>query len=63
MLEQIHDALWVTVGEIVSFPGFPYPTRSVVARLKNGDLWVWSPVKLTIPLRSELDRLAPSATW
>ena len=33
MLEQVHDALWVAEGEIVSFFGFPYPTRSVIARL------------------------------
>ena len=57
MLEQVHDALWVAEGEIVSFFGFPYPTRSVVARLANGDLWVWSPIKLTGDLRTEVDRL------
>ena len=42
MLEQIHDALWVSEGEIVSFFGIAYPTRSVIARLENGDLWVSS---------------------
>ena len=57
MLEQVHDALWVAEGEIVSFFGFPYPTRSVIARLANGDLWVWSPVKLIADLRNEVDRL------
>ena len=59
MLEQVHDALWVAEGEIVSFFGIPYPTRSVIARLENGDLWVWSPVKLTADLRTEVDRLGP----
>ena len=59
MIEQVHDALWVAEGEIVSFFGFPYPTRSVIARLKNGDLWVWSPVKLTAALRTEVDRRGP----
>ena len=59
MLEQVHDALWVAEGEIVSFFGFAYPTRSVVARLENGDLWVWSPVQLTADLRTETDRLGP----
>ena len=44
-------------GENVSFFGIPYPTRSVIARLENGDLWVWSPVKLTADLRAEVDRL------
>lgn len=59
MLEQVHDALWVAEGEIVSFFGIAYPTRSVIARLKNGNLWVWSPVKLTTALRTEVDRLGP----
>jgi hypothetical protein len=59
MLEQTHDALWVAEGEMVSFFGAPYPTRSVIARLDNGDLWVWSPVKLTADLRAEVERLGP----
>lgn len=59
MLEQVHDALWVADGENVSFIGFPYPTRSVIARLESGDLWVWSPVRLTAALRGEVDRLGP----
>lgn len=57
MLQQVHDALWVAEGEIVSFFGCPYPTRSVIARFANGDLWVWSPVKLTAHLRNEVDSL------
>jgi Domain of unknown function (DUF4336) len=57
MLEQVHDALWVAEGEIVSFFGLPYPTRSVIAQLANGDLWVWSPIKLTADLRNEVDSL------
>jgi len=57
MLEKIADALWLTEGEIVSFYGFPYPTRSVIARFDNGDLWVWSPVKPTDALRAHVDSL------
>ena len=60
MLEQVHDALWVAEGEIVNFFGLPYPTRSVIVRLANGDFWVWSPVKLTADLRNEVDNLGPS---
>ncbi len=52
-------SLWVAEGEIVSFFGAPYPTRSVIARLENGDLWVWSPVRLTVALRAETDRIGP----
>jgi hypothetical protein len=59
MLEQAGDSLWIAEGEIVSFYGAPYPTRSAIARLSNGDLWVWSPVKLTGGLRAEVDRLGP----
>ena len=59
MLERIDDDIWIVEGEIVSFYGFPYPTRSVIARLENRDLWVWSPIQLEVELRTELDRLGP----
>lgn len=59
MLEQVHETLWVAEGEIVKFYGAPYPTRSAIARLANGDLWIWSPVKLTAELRAAVDRLGP----
>jgi hypothetical protein len=57
MLEHVHETLWIAEGEPVSFMGVPYPTRSVIARLENGGLWVWSPVKLTSDLRNDVDRL------
>lgn len=59
MLKQVHDALWIVEGEMVSFFGLPYPTRSAIARLKNGDLWIWSPVKLTAALHAQMDSLGP----
>ncbi len=59
MIEQVHEALWVAEGENVSFFGLAYPTRSVIARLENGDLWIWSPVRLTADLRAAADRLGP----
>jgi hypothetical protein len=57
MLEHEYDALWLAEGEAVSFYGLPYPTRSVIIRLANGNLWVWSPIRLTVGLRSEVDTL------
>jgi hypothetical protein len=57
MLKQVQETLWVAEGEIVSFFGAAYPTRSVIARLEGGQLWIWSPVKLTKDLRAEVDRL------
>ncbi len=60
-LEKIDDALWLVEGEIVSFYGFPYPTRAAISRLADGGLWVWSPVRLDAALRSEVDELGPVA--
>jgi len=57
VLEKIADKLWLTEGEIVSFYGFPYPTRSLIARFGNGNLWVWSPVKLVDALKRQVDGL------
>lgn len=57
MLERAHDTMWIAEGETVRFYGAPYPTRSVIVRLESGELWVWSPVKLTSGLRAEVDRL------
>lgn len=57
MLEAIGDDIWLVEGGIVSFYGFPYPTRAVIVRFGNGDLWIWSPVKLSEELRREVDGL------
>ena len=56
-IEEVGDEIWLAEGEIISFYGFPYPTRSVVVRFNNGDLWVWSPIKPSAGLFEEVDRL------
>ncbi len=61
ILEAISKDIWLAEGETVSFYGFPYPTRAVVAKLDNGNLWVWSPVALTAALRAEIDALGAVA--
>lgn len=55
-LQPIDDRLWLADGPTVSFLGFPYPTRMVVAELPGG-LWVWSPIALDEALVAELDAL------
>ena len=40
------EELWVADGPVCSFYSFPYPTRMAVIRLANGELFVWSPVRL-----------------
>ncbi|HVP84300.1 MAG TPA: DUF4336 domain-containing protein [Rhizomicrobium sp.] len=42
---------------MVSFFGFPYPTRMAVIRLRNGSLFIWSPIALTPELRTEVEAL------
>ena len=54
-LEPVGDSIWLAEGEIVNFYGFPYPTRSVVVRLANDDLWIWSPVALVQKLADEVN--------
>src|SRR5664279_2344242 len=57
LLEQIGPELWLAEGEPVSFHGFAYPTRSVVARLPDGGVWVWSPIELKQELQTSIDQL------
>jgi hypothetical protein len=56
-LQAIGDSIWLIEGEVINFYGFPYPTRSVIVRLDNGNLWVWSPIGLSANLRSQIDQL------
>ncbi|HEY1707646.1 MAG TPA: DUF4336 domain-containing protein [Rhizomicrobium sp.] len=62
ILAPVSDALvpfgsgiWIADGPVVDFYGFPYSTRMVLIRLQNGDLFVWSPVSLTGPLKNAVD--------
>lgn len=59
MLTQVDRGLWIAEGPIVSFFGFAFPTRSVIAVLPDGGLWVWSPVALSAELREAVARLGP----
>lgn len=56
-LVQVDEGIWIAEGENVDFYGFPYPTRCVIVRLPGGGLWVWSPIKLTVDLRTAVDTL------
>jgi hypothetical protein len=59
MLEQFGPSLYVADGPTVSFFGFPYPTRMAVARLRDGNVWVWSPIALTPELAAAVDGIGP----
>lgn len=50
--------LWLAEGPVVRFLGvFPYPTRMAVVRLRDGALWLWSPVAWNEELAEELEAL------
>jgi hypothetical protein len=53
--------LWIVDGPVVRFLGMPYPTRMTIVRLRDGALWICSPIVLTAPLRSALDALGAVA--
>ena len=58
-LKPVAGDLWLIDGPPIRFMGLPFSTRATVVRLKNGDLWVHSPTRLTDGLRAELDMLGP----
>ncbi len=57
MLELVGENIWVVDGECVNFYGFAYSTRSVIIRLKNHDLWIWSPIALSDNLKLHIEKL------
>jgi hypothetical protein len=59
MFEKFGPSLCVADGPVVSFLGFPYPTRMALVQLRDGGLWVWSPTALTPELERMVDSLGP----
>ena len=59
MLDEFGPSLFIADGPVVSFYGFPYPTRMAVARLSDSSVWVWSPVALTDDLAAAVGAIGP----
>jgi hypothetical protein len=59
MLELFGPQLYLAEGPVVSFYGFPYPTRMAVARLSDGNAWVWSPIALDDHLAGAVEAIGP----
>ena len=57
MLREFGPDIWTSEGPVVSFFGFPYPTRMAAIKLSDGSLFVWSPIALSLPLKREIDAL------
>lgn len=60
-LESFGPEIWIADGPVVSFFGFPYPTRMAVVRLADRGLFLWSPIPLTDALRAEVAALGEVA--
>lgn len=58
MLRPLAEDLWVTERPL-RFLGVEMGSHMTVARLRSGDLWIHSPVRLDASLRKELDELGP----
>ena len=58
-LDLFGAEIWSIDGPVLSFFGFPFPTRAAVIRLRDGGIFVWSPVALSTSLRAEIDALGP----
>ncbi len=56
-LQPIGDGIWTAEGPVVRAYGMPFPTRMVVVRREQGQLWLWSPVRLDETLRREITGL------
>ena len=61
LIISVGEHLWLAEGGVVDFYGFPYPTRSAIARLPDDALWIWSPIKLTPDLRASVEALGRPA--
>jgi hypothetical protein len=59
VLESFGPSLYVASGPVVSFYGFPYPTRMAAARLSDGSVWIWSPIPLGRDLVRDIEALGP----
>ncbi len=58
-LSEFGPDIWTAEGPVVSFYTFAYPTRMAVIRLKDGGLFVWSPITLTAELKKAVGDLGP----
>ncbi|HVO26340.1 MAG TPA: DUF4336 domain-containing protein [Candidatus Margulisiibacteriota bacterium] len=59
VLTEVDRDIWIADGPAVSFFRIPYPTRATVVRLRDGSLWVCSPIRLDDQLRAAVGVLGP----
>ncbi len=60
-LKPVAPDLWVADGSWIRFYGLPFPTRMTVIRLRDGGLWVHSPIADAEGLSDAVEGLGPVA--
>lgn len=60
-LKAVNENIWIVDGSIAHMRAYgtaiPFPTRMTVIKLKNDDLFLHSPIQLTLGLKAEIDAL------
>lgn len=56
-LRHFGPGISVADGPVISYFGFPYPTRMAVIQLASGELFVWSPIALSATMEKEVDAM------
>ena len=59
MIEPFADDIWIADGAVVAIAGFEYGTRMAIIRLSTNRLFVWSPIALSLEVKSQVDALGP----
>lgn len=57
MIIPVAENIWILEGSNVNFYSFPYPTRSIVIRLEDSSLWIWSPIQFNPEIKEFLEKL------
>ncbi|WP_375175592.1 DUF4336 domain-containing protein [Pseudooceanicola sp.] len=58
-LKPFGPDIWIVDGPNIRFYGMPFPTRMTVVRLRDGGLWLHSPIALDEALQAEIAALGP----
>lgn len=56
-IQRFAPKIWMVEGPVISFYGFPYPTRMVAIQLSDGSAWIWSPIALTEDLAAHIVKI------
>lgn len=60
-LKSLNENIWLVDGPEIRLSAYgttiPFPTRMIVVRLRNKNLFLWSPITINNNLKAEIDKL------